>query len=81
MPYLTAVIKESQRIDSTAESSLVYQVEKEATVCGVTLQKGLLIAMAINALNFDVTAYNEPQKFKPERFMSDSDEFYIPGTK
>ena len=33
------------------------------------------------ALNNDPTAYNEPRKFKPERFLADSEEFFIPGTK
>ena len=81
LPYLTAVLKEALRIDSTATASLSYYAKEDIEICGVKIPKGMELVQGSVALNNDPSVWSDPRVFKPERFLTDSKEFLTPEGK
>nr|XP_022918272.1 cytochrome P450 3A13-like [Onthophagus taurus] len=69
MDYLDLVIKESLRMYTTA--TFFFRIlEENVEFEGTTLPKGLIVLFNNTGIHKDPTLYLEPEKFKPERFLS-----------
>jgi cytochrome P450 len=73
MTYLDAVIKESMRL--IPPSSLIMGsfrvMTREAELEGYRIPAGWRIAVGPRSVHFDARYYPEPQRFEPERWLSD----------
>ncbi|KAH6995761.1 cytochrome P450 [Ilyonectria sp. MPI-CAGE-AT-0026] len=76
LPYLSAVIEETLRVYSAAPGALPRIVPNGgATLAGYFIPEGITVSTQAYTFHRDSTAYPEPDKFMPERFISPSGEF------
>ena len=73
MPYVLAIIKESQRL----YPSLAQPQSRRATsdfplADGRVIQKGTMVVISILQINRDPKAWPEPDSFNPDRFMQET---------
>ncbi len=68
LPYLGAVIKESQRMHPPVPIVL-RRLTGPLTVGGVEYPTGRVIGIALYALHFNPAIWSEPERFMPERFL------------
>ena len=70
LPYVMATLLELQRISEVAMGSLPHVLLKDVEVKGYKFKKGTIFASNLHKLLMDPVEFPEPQKFKPERFLS-----------
>lgn len=68
LPYLGAVIQETLRMHPTVPIVL-RRLTAPLTVDGVVCSAGDVVGIALPALHFNPTVWNEPEAFIPERFL------------
>ena len=61
---------EIERYTSTAPVGVLHAVSEDTRLGPYSLQEGTHIIMNIFAIHSDPEYFDEPQKFKPERFLS-----------
>lgn len=71
-PLLLAVINESMRLRPAA-SILTMQGLEDSEVCGYHVPKDTPIFMHLSATSFDPDVFDQPNEFKPERWLSMSE--------
>lgn len=69
MHYLKAVIKESLRLHPPAALLAPRVVKKDVRVKDYDVPKGAVVMVNIWAIGRDPLCWDEPEKFKPERFL------------
>lgn len=74
MPYLKAVVKETQRVNHPVLLTLPHVITKPFEVGGYHLPSGSHMVAIIPALLTDPNIWIEPHDFRPERFFHDSNE-------
>ncbi|KAI1338388.1 cytochrome P450 [Xylariaceae sp. FL0016] len=80
LPYLHACIEEALRLFGAAPGALPRSVPKGgATLAGFFIPEGTTVSTQAYSLHRDPNLYPEPEKFKPERFMSAEGEFEAPA--
>ncbi|XP_067666927.1 1,25-dihydroxyvitamin D(3) 24-hydroxylase, mitochondrial-like [Haliotis asinina] len=70
MHYLKAVIKETLRMYPTAPVVLRI-LQQEATILGYTIPKGVSLAVHLYPLGRNPKYYDDPDEFRPERWLRD----------
>jgi cytochrome P450 family 110 len=68
LPYLTAVIKESQRMHPPVPIVL-RRLTTALNIDGVDCVEGQLVGIALYALHFNPSIWTDPHTFSPERFL------------
>ena len=70
LPYCEAVIAETDRFASILPLGLLHAVGDDAELGPYLLPKGTHVIMNTFDIHFDPKLFPEPEKFKPERFLS-----------
>ena len=73
MTYMECVLKEVLRIHPIAAGGVNRVASEEMTYGGVTIPKGMIVQVNMEALHFDPALWgkHDPRKFVPERFLED----------
>ncbi|KAJ4782428.1 Cytochrome P450 [Rhynchospora pubera] len=72
LPFLQCIIKESLRIHPVAPLLSTHESREDVTVEGYNIPKGTMLIVNIYQIQRDPVNWDEPTKFKPERFETDS---------
>lgn len=73
MPYLHAVIRESHRLTPSSAIAVMKTVgSDEIEIHGKKLNKGAVVALENYSLGIDPQFMDEPEKYKPERWLPDA---------
>ncbi|KAJ6514127.1 cytochrome P450 [Mycena vulgaris] len=71
LPYVTAVVKETMRMWPVVPIAVPHAVTEDDTYRGYRIPGGSVVIANSWAMLHDESAYPEPHKFKPERFLLD----------
>ncbi|GFO14306.1 cytochrome p450 ii f2-like protein ii [Plakobranchus ocellatus] len=72
LPYLRAVIKESQRFASLLPSSVMHKTCEDVTIGNYFIPKGTSVIPDLDSVLHDPKIWgNDAEKFNPERFLCD----------
>lgn len=69
LPYLKGVINETLRICPAAALIPPHESSKECNVGGFRVPSGTMLLVNLWAIQNDPNLWNEPERFKPERFV------------
>ncbi|XP_072044784.1 cytochrome P450 2U1-like [Amphiura filiformis] len=69
LPFTEATIMEVQRIASTVPMGVPHAAAADTTLRGYFIPKGTMILSNLWAIHHDQDTWDEPEKFKPERFL------------
>lgn len=75
MPYLEAVIKETLRIHPPIPLLVPREARNDVNVMGYDIVAGTMVIINAWAIGRDPTLWDEPDKFKPERFLHSTIDF------
>ncbi|KAG5523008.1 hypothetical protein RHGRI_034976 [Rhododendron griersonianum] len=70
MPYLKAVIKETLRLHPPGPLILPRESTKDVQVMGYDIAAGTRVLVNVWAIMRDPASWDEPEKFRPERFLN-----------
>ncbi|GAB2294878.1 hypothetical protein Dimus_029071 [Dionaea muscipula] len=70
MPYLRAVVLEGLRRHPPLHFLLPHSTMEEAELGGYTVPKGSTVFFMLSEMGWDPEVWEEPMKFKPERFLA-----------
>ncbi|KAJ0578383.1 putative cytochrome P450 [Helianthus annuus] len=70
MPYLKAVLKESLRLHTPVPLLVPRESTKEVKIMGYDIPSGTQVIINAWAIARDPSIWDEPEKFKPERFLN-----------
>ncbi|GLJ37627.1 hypothetical protein SUGI_0764330 [Cryptomeria japonica] len=73
LPYVQSVVKETLRKESIAPLGIIHQTENECKVMDITIPAKSRVLFNLHSVNNDPEALNEPEKFRPERFLGNND--------
>lgn len=79
MPYLQAIIKETLRLHPPGHFTLPHAVTKPCKLAGYDIPANATVIVHLASLSRDSKIWNDPLKFKPERFFAN--EIDITGSK
>ncbi|KAH6917898.1 cytochrome P450 98A3 [Coprinopsis sp. MPI-PUGE-AT-0042] len=71
LPYINAIVKEAGRWHTVLPLGFIHATAKEDEYEGYFIPKGSFIFVNIWAIMHDPEIFDEPFKFKPERYMKD----------
>ena len=72
MPYLNAVVMETQRLASIAPFSFQRVVASDIRVKGFTIPTGSVIIPSLDSVLWDEELWGDPHNFRPERFFNEN---------
>eukprot|EP00253_Pinus_taeda_P004453 PITA_04453 len=75
LPYLHAVVKETFRLHPPAPLLIPHRAESSCEVAGYMIPKDTQLLVNAWAIGRDPTIWDEPTKFKPERFVESEMEY------
>uniref|UniRef100_A0A3Q1B0C4 Uncharacterized protein n=1 Tax=Amphiprion ocellaris TaxID=80972 RepID=A0A3Q1B0C4_AMPOC len=78
MPYMQAVIHESQRIANTVPLSVFHSTTKDSELMGYSIPKGMMIIQNLSSVLNEEGQWKYPHEFNPENFLNDQGEFVKP---
>ncbi|XP_035220743.1 cytochrome P450 2U1-like, partial [Stegodyphus dumicola] len=81
IPYTFAVVMEAQRYSSIVPLSTTRSANQDFQIRGLIIPKGAEIVANLWALHNDPNYWEEPEKFKPERFLADDNTTLIKQPK
>ena len=73
LDYLNAVVKEGMRVAHVLSVSFRRRVPSDMNILGYRIPKGTTIMQAGNRVFNVDTDWNDPESFKPERYLSDAE--------
>eukprot|EP00441_Pelagodinium_beii_P042931 CAMPEP_0197638018 /NCGR_PEP_ID=MMETSP1338-20131121/13057_1 /TAXON_ID=43686 ORGANISM="Pelagodinium beii, Strain RCC1491" /NCGR_SAMPLE_ID=MMETSP1338 /ASSEMBLY_ACC=CAM_ASM_000754 /LENGTH=511 /DNA_ID=CAMNT_0043210523 /DNA_START=91 /DNA_END=1626 /DNA_ORIENTATION=- len=72
MPYLKAVMRESQRYTPAAPILTFRFLDEDLALCGYNIPAKTRIVMSVEAIQKDPRIVDDPHVFRPERFLADA---------
>ncbi|CAL8372899.1 unnamed protein product [Arctogadus glacialis] len=78
MPYMQAVIHETQRISNTVPLSVLHATDKDTELMGYSIPKGTIIVPNMASVLSEEGQWKFPHEFNPENFLDDRGEFVKP---
>ncbi|KAI9005837.1 cytochrome P450 [Phycomyces nitens] len=69
MPFTTAVLRENLRFRSCTNLGLPHHLVEDVEAFGYFIPKGTSLLTSMHAMHMNPDIYDEPEKFKPERFL------------
>ncbi|CAL1395921.1 unnamed protein product [Linum trigynum] len=73
LPYLSGIVKETLRMCPVAPLLVPHESSEECAVGGFRVPRGTMLLVNAWAMHNDATLWEDPEKFKPERFLRDED--------
>lgn len=80
MPYTSAVLLELQRFGSFLPLNLPHKTMKDITIQGVSLPKNTSLITNLWDVHHDEEFWDEPFKFRPERFIDEETGDLVPSS-
>ena len=71
-PYVDAVIEELFRFSSLAPLGILHIALEDAELCGYKILENTLLISNIYGLHHDPEVWNDPEFFRPERFLNEN---------
>ncbi|KAL1568305.1 unspecific monooxygenase [Salvia divinorum] len=75
MPYLKAVLKESLRLHSPSPLLIPRELTQDTKVLGYDVASGTRVMINVWAISRDPSLWENPEEFRPERFLEMSTDF------
>ncbi|XP_054782240.1 geraniol 8-hydroxylase-like isoform X1 [Prosopis cineraria] len=76
LPFLRAIVKETMRLHPSLPLLVPHKTEDEAELCGCfVVPKNAHVLINAWAIGRDPNVYDDPNQFKPERFMDNEIDF------
>uniref|UniRef100_A0A1I7TAT9 CYtochrome P450 family n=1 Tax=Caenorhabditis tropicalis TaxID=1561998 RepID=A0A1I7TAT9_9PELO len=72
LPYMNAVINESQRCANILPVNLFHCTSRDTVLNGYSIQKGTGVLAQISTVMLDEEVFPDPYKFNPERFIDEN---------
>ncbi|XP_006342921.1 cytochrome P450 71A1-like [Solanum tuberosum] len=72
LPYIEAIAKETMRLHPVAPMLVPRECREDCKVAGYDVQKGTRVLVSVWTIGRDPTLWDEPEAFKPERFLDKS---------
>lgn len=67
--YTEAAIREILRLETLVPSNIPHTALVDSKIMGYTVPAGTIVIPSLYAFHNDSSAFDEPRKFKPERFL------------
>ena len=78
LPYLEATITETLRLSSIGPLSVPHKTTVDTTLQGYGIPKGTTVLTNLWSLHHDPEIWNDPNAFRPERFLDEEGNFLPP---
>ena len=78
LPYLEATITETLRLSSIGALSIPHKTTVDTTLQGYSIPKGTIVLTNLWSLHHDPEIWDDPDAFRPERFLDDEGNFVPP---
>lgn len=81
LPLAVAIIYEALRIGNVVPLSVPHSVKQDTMLRGYLIPRNTTILPNFASINFDPVSFPDPDKFKPERFLSNDGQSFIKPEK
>nr|XP_020502834.1 LOW QUALITY PROTEIN: cytochrome P450 2K1-like [Labrus bergylta] len=78
MPYIDAVIHETQRLASIVPMSLPHKTSRDVTFQGYFIKEGTIVFPLLTSVLYDESEWESPYTFNPSHFLDEEGKFFKP---
>ncbi|KAM6966903.1 cytochrome P450 2K1-like [Tautogolabrus adspersus] len=78
LPYIDAVIHETQRLASIIPMSLPHKTSRDVTFQGYFIKEGTIVFPLLTSVLYDESEWESPYTFNPSHFLDEEGKFFKP---